>query len=211
MTPTCFKNSTRVQWGHRQCATPWYQNCTTAAEHYHQDSERLQKQDRFLAPTANDLESPFFLINGRDPLEGHTGLLAKGDIRYLGDEKGLILFIEIHRLWLAHAKALQENRQLKTDKVKRNKHFKAHNFKIGQPIAVKNHLRNTFESKFIADYRVLEIVNDHTLIVESPDGKTRWININDAKTISTKAATYNALQDFKLSTMKQEHMLPLVT
>ena len=156
-------------------------------------------------PTADDLESPFPFVHGRDLLEGHTGLLGKSDIRYLGDDKGLILFAEICKLWLAHAKALQENRQLKTDKVKKNKHFKAHNFKVGQPIAVKNHLRNTFESKFIADYTVLEIVNDHTLIVESPDGKTRWININDAKLISVRAVNNNALQDFKLPAMKKEH------
>ena len=62
-------------------------------------------------PTADDLESPFSLIHGRDPLEGCTGLLGKGDIRYLGNDKGLILFAEICKLWLANAKALQENRQ----------------------------------------------------------------------------------------------------
>ena len=124
-------------------------------------------------PTADDPESPFFLIHSRDPLEGHTGLLGKSDIRCLGDDKGLILFAEIHKVWLAHAKALQESRQLKTDKVEKNKHFKAHDFKIGQLVAVKNHLRNTYESKFISDYRVLDIVNDCTVVVESPDGKTR--------------------------------------
>ena len=62
---------------------------------------------------------------------------------------------------------------IKNRKIKKNKHFRVHNFKIGQLIAVKNHLRNTFESRFIADYRVLDIMNDHTLIVESPVGKTR--------------------------------------
>ena len=110
--------------------------------------------------------------------------LGKDHIRYLGNDKGLILFAEIHKLWLAHAKA---------DKVKKNKHFKAHDFKIGQLIAIKNHLRNTFNSKFISDYRVLDIVNPHTLVVESLDGKTRWININDAKRVSTRAATNNVL------------------
>ena len=42
-----------------------------------------------------------------------------------------ILFAEVCKLSLAHDKALQENKQLKTDKVEKNKHFKAHNFKIG--------------------------------------------------------------------------------
>ena len=64
--------------------------------------------------TADNLESPFFLVHRRDLLEGHTGLLGKGSIRYLGNDKGLILFAEICKLWSAHAKALEENKHLKT-------------------------------------------------------------------------------------------------
>ena len=75
-------------------------------------------------PTADDLESPFFLIHGRDPLEGHTRLLGPGSIRYLGDDKGLILFTKLCMLWSAHAKSLHENRLLKTKKVERNNNFK---------------------------------------------------------------------------------------
>ena len=102
-------------------------------------------------------------------------------------------------MWSAHTRALQESRQLKTEKVKKNKCFKAHNFKVGQLVAVKNYLRNTFESRFMSDYRVLKIVNKHILLVESPGGKTRQININDAKPVSATAATNNALKDFKQS------------
>ena len=64
-------------------------------------------------PTADDLASLFFLIHGRDPLEGCAGLLGFGNIRYLGDNKGLILFAELCKLWLTHAKNLQENRIIK--------------------------------------------------------------------------------------------------
>ena len=91
--------------------------------------------------TADDLESPIFVIYGRDLLEGCTALLGKNGIRYLGDGKGLIIFAEIHKLWSAHTKDLQENRQLRTDWDEKNKNFKAHNFKLGQPIVVKNHLK----------------------------------------------------------------------
>ena len=161
-----------------------------------------------MTPTADDLESPFFLVHRRDPLEGCMGLLGKGSIRYLGDDKGLILLTEVHKLWSAHAKALQENRQLKTEKVEKNKHFKAHDFKVGQLIAVKNHLRNTFEYRFISDYGVLKIVNEHSLLIESPDGKTSQININDAKPVSATATMDNALQDFKQSAMRKDHTHP---
>ena len=135
-------------------------------------------------------------------------MLGKDTIRYLGNDKGLILFTEISKLLSAHAKALKEGRQLKTEKVKKNKHFKAHDFKVLQLIAIKNHLRNTFESRFISDCSLLEIVNEHTLLVESPDGKTRQMNINDSKPVLATAATDNALQSFKLSAMKREHTHP---
>ena len=92
-------------------------------------------------PTSEDLESPFFLIYGRDPLEGCTGLLGSGDTRFMGDEKGLILFAKLRKLWLTHAKSLQENRLLKPDILEHNKSFKSHHFKVGQLVAVKNHLK----------------------------------------------------------------------
>ena len=92
-------------------------------------------------PTADDLNIPFFLIYGRDPLEGCTGLLGSGNIRYMGNDKGLILFAKLHKLWLSHAKSLQENRLLKTEALEHNKHFKSHEFKVGQLVAIKNHLK----------------------------------------------------------------------
>ena len=114
-------------------------------------------------PTADDLESPFLFIHRRDPLEGHIRLLGPDSVRYLGDNKGLILFAELHKLWSVHTKSLQENRLLKTEKVEKNKTFKVHNFKVDQLIAVKNHLRSMFKPKFMSDYRILKIANEHTL------------------------------------------------
>ena len=38
-------------------------------------------------PTPDDLESPFFLIHGREPLEGCIGLLGLSDTRYMGKKK----------------------------------------------------------------------------------------------------------------------------
>ena len=52
---------------------------------------------------------------------------------------------------------------------------------------------------------MLEVVNDHTLIVKSCDGKTRQININDDKPVSARAASDTALQDFKGAAMRKEH------
>ena len=103
-------------------------------------------------PTSDYLESLFFLMHGRDPLEGCAGLFCSGDTRYMGDEKGLILFTELRKLWSTHARNLQENRLLKTNMLEHNKNFKSHHFKVGQLIAVKNHLKGTFYPKFISHY-----------------------------------------------------------
>ena len=100
-------------------------------------------------PTSDDLESLFFLIHGRDPLEGHAGLFCSGYTRYMGDEKGLILLAELRKLWSIHAKSLQENRLLKTDTLECNKNFKSDHFKVGQLITVKNHLKGMFDPKFV--------------------------------------------------------------
>ena len=72
-------------------------------------------------PTSDDLESLFFLIHGRDPLEGCARQLGSGDTRYMGDEKGLILFAKLRKLRLTHGKSLQENILLKTDTLECNK------------------------------------------------------------------------------------------
>ena len=129
-------------------------------------------------------------------MEGYAGLFCSGDTRYMGDEKGLILFAELRKLWLTHAKNLKEHR------------LKSHNFKVGQLIAVKNHLKSTFDPKFVSDYRILDIINECTLLIQSPDGKTRKININDTKPVSAISAADNMLQDFKQSMLRREHTHP---
>ena len=156
-------------------------------------------------PTSDDLESPFFLIHGRDPLEGCIGLLGLSDTRYMGNEKGLILFTKLRKLWHSHAKNFQGKKLLKPDILECNKNFKLHDFKVGQLIAMKNHLKGSFNTKFISDFGILNIINEHTLLIQSTDGKTRKININDAKPVSAFTATDNMLEDFKQSMSRKEN------
>ena len=156
-------------------------------------------------PTSDDLESPFFLIHGRNPLEGCIRLLDLIDTRYMGNKEGLILFAELRKMWHSHAKNLQENRLLKMDTLEHNKNFKSHDFKVGQLIAMKNHLKGTFDTKFISDYRILNIINKHALLIQIPNGKTRKININDAKPVSASTAIDNAQQDFKQLMLRKEN------
>ena len=105
---------------------------------------------------------------------------------------------------MSHAKSLQGNRLLKTDALEHNKHFKSHEFGVGQPVAVKNHLRNTFDTGFVLDYRIVKIINEHTLLIESPDGKMRKININDAKPVSALQQLTMCCNNFKQSMLRKE-------
>ena len=123
----------------------------------------------------------------------------------MGNDKGMILFAELRKLWHSHAKNLQENRLKKMDTLEHNKNFKSHDFKVGQLIAVKNDLKGTFYTKFISDYRILNIINKCTLLIQSPNGKTRKININATKPVSASTATDNALQDFKQLMLRKEN------
>ena len=61
-----------------------------------------------------------------------------------------------------------------------------------------------FDPKFISEYRILDIINECTLLIQSPDGITRKITINDAKPVSAILAADNMLQDFKESMLRRE-------
>ena len=121
----------------------------------------------------------------------------------MGEQKSLILFTKLRKLWSTHTKNLQENRLLKTNMLEHNKNFKCHHFKVGQLIAVQNYLKGTFDPKFILDYQVLDIINECTLLIQSPECKTRKINGTDDKPVSANSATDNVLQDFKQSMLRK--------
>ena len=56
--------------------------------------------------------------------------------------------------------------------------------------------------------RILKLINKCTLLIESPDGKTRKINVNNAKPVSATTAADNALQEFKQLMLRKEHTHP---
>ena len=65
-----------------------------------------------------------------------------------------------------------------------------------------------FDPKFISDYRILNIIHECTLLIQSPDGKTRKMNINDAKLVSAITAADYALEDLKQSMLRKESTHP---
>ena len=57
--------------------------------------------------------------------------------------------------------------------------------KVGQLIAVKYQIKKYHLTQGLFQiHRILKIINKCTILIESPDGKTWTINVNDAKPVS---------------------------
>ena len=62
-----------------------------------------------IAPSVDDLESPYYLIHGQDPLKGRLSNLQIY-CRYMGDQPRKLVVQELQKLWNLHAKLLSGNR-----------------------------------------------------------------------------------------------------
>ena len=154
-----------------------------------------------IAPTVNDLKSPFFLVFGRDPLEGRLSHL-QNYYRYLRTEPGQLAVDKLKSMWKLHAELLHDSREIK-DPVEERKFDKASDLKIGQLVLIKNHTAPTFQSTYLAGHRVLKILNDSTIIVSSPDRKEKKCNIHHVKPISPTTAFSSAFEEFQKSVTKE--------
>ena len=65
-----------------------------------------------LAPTVNDLQLPFSLVFGRDPLEGRLSHL-QNYCRYLGTEPGQQAVDKLKYMWSLHTELLHDSRETK--------------------------------------------------------------------------------------------------
>ena len=97
-------------------------------------------------------------------------------------------------MWKVHAELLCNSRQSKDPEEKR-KFNKASNLKIGQLVLIKNHTASTFQPKYLADHRVIKIVNDSTVIVFSPDSEEKKCNIHHVKAISCTTTFTSAFEE----------------
>ena len=62
-----------------------------------------------VAPSVNDLESAFYLVHGRDPLEGRL-IHHQNYCRYVGEQPSRLAVQELRNMWKTHTKLLQESR-----------------------------------------------------------------------------------------------------
>ena len=62
-----------------------------------------------IAPSVDELESTFYLVHNKDPLEGRLSNL-QNYCRYVRDQPGQLAVQELRKMWKPHAKLLEENR-----------------------------------------------------------------------------------------------------
>ena len=105
-------------------------------------------------------------------------------------------------MWKLHAELLHDSRQSKDPEEERKSH-KASDLKIRQLVLIKNHTASTFQPKYLADHRVINIVNDSTVIVSSLDGKEKKYNIHHVKAISPTTTFTSAFEEFQKSITKE--------
>ena len=62
-----------------------------------------------VAPSADELESSYYLVHGHDPLKGRLSNL-QNYCRYMGNQPGRLAVQELQKLWKFHVKLLAEHR-----------------------------------------------------------------------------------------------------
>ena len=88
-----------------------------------------------IASSVDDLEPPFYLVHGRDLLEGRLRNL-QNYCRYMGDQSEQPAIQQLRKMWKLHAKLLAENRSIKPAANKQV--TKACNLRVGQLVFVKD-------------------------------------------------------------------------
>ena len=69
---------------------------------------------------------------------------------------------------------------------------------------VKNHTHHSFEPKYLVDYRLLEILNENTLLLVTPNGREVKTHINDVKPATKLTLAEYAWNSF-LNLIKTKH------
>ena len=153
-----------------------------------------------IVPLVDDLESPFYLVYGRELLEGRLSNL-QNYCRYISDQPGWVAMQELRKLWKLHTKLLTEN--WVTEPTNDRKVTKTSDPKIGQLVFV-----NDFDPSYIYDHRVTGGVNDSTLAPTTPDGKEKRCNIHHVKPITALQGLASAFQQFQDSIWKDPGSTP---
>ena len=143
-------------------------------------------------PNVTAMESPFFLMFGRDPYMPLNQLMEQAK-RYLGTDEGI-----------PDLEALQNLLQMTTAQIKyaakrRNQSFKPvkpHDFKVGDLVLVRNHTSKAFQEKYQDSFQVIRLLGKNQLEVKDQKGHLRQVHITDVKKTTMPEVIANAVPDY---------------
>ena len=123
----------------------------------------------------------------------------QGYCRYVGEQPGRQMVQELQKLWKIHMEMLHDIRTKGDPEEGEDdiKYDKAIDLRIGQLVLIKNNTGMVLDPKFIADHRVICIVNKSVVILQTADGKEKRCNIHNC--INMSQAFTLAFRDFQES------------
>ena len=123
---------------------------------------------------------------------------VQGYCRYVKEQPGRQMVQELQKLWKVHAETLHDIRTKRDPEEGEDdiKYDRATDLKIGQLVLIKNNTGTVFDPKYLADHRVVRIVNESMVILQTPDGKEKRCNIHNLKPINMSQAFTLAFRDF---------------
>ncbi len=126
-------------------------------------------------PNQHSSESAFFLMFGQDPITPLNHII-RAKLRYLGDEHGLLALDVLRQCYSLAACNIKMARDCNPDLLGKPPDGP---LRVGDPVIIKNHMRDTFDPKFLVEYRIVSFPSERQVEVVSPAGKTQVMSILD--------------------------------
>ena len=142
---------------------------------------------------ATQLESPFFLMFGRDPILSLNTLLEP-KVRYLGNDINILSLEAMKNMFEIAATNLKLAWERGDPKVK----YLCNKIQPGDTVLIQNHIRGPFDPKFVGDYRVVSLKGNQVEVQPANGGPTEMKHIKYVKYILPTDRYVKQLPDYSI-------------
>jgi hypothetical protein len=112
---------------------------------------------------------------GRDPITPLNKIMG-AKLRYLGDNQALLELDELRKCHALAAFNIKLARERVPDLFKTPP---SRPLKIGDPVMLRNHVRNTWDPKYSVENRIISFPSERQVEVIAPNGRVKRVNIQD--------------------------------
>ena len=135
-------------------------------------------------PNEHSMESPFFLMFGRDPLLPLTKL-QKPKIRYLGNDENILSLEALKNMYQFVATNLKYARKKRQPKI-----YVESKLKEGDLVLIKDHTAKAFQPRFKGNFRVVTQRGNQVEVKPAEGGELFKFHVTDVKKV---LPTYQAV------------------